>query len=384
MKIVDKYVLKGFLFSFAVVFVAMMALTIMVDMVMKIDDFLQAAPGETTPGAWVVFWHIVSYYFYRSFEYFEWLSGAALLVGAAFAIARLNKTNELTALKASGVSVYRILWPIIVGAVVISLLYVVDQELCMPNMVEQLTGDRTMAGGPTEFEVKWVEDVHNSVIYAPKFVPKEQAMKGKFVEDPATHELVRTDAVRIWLRDKTARNLAVIEADAATYDKARAGWRLVNGRYVPLPQPGDEPALEKLSEARVVDFYATDIDPTALERQKRSEFYNYLSFGETRNLLGSSQVNARVVEVVMHKHFAKPILNLVLLLLGLPFIVGQEGKSYLLSVMVCIGLFVLVLGVEYVAVEFGRNGDLPPALAAYLPVFIFTPVAILTLDNVRT
>jgi lipopolysaccharide export LptBFGC system permease protein LptF len=71
-------------------------------------------------------------------------------------------------------------------------------------------------------------------------------------------------------------------------------------------------------------------------------------------------------------------------LLGLPFIVGQEGKSYLLSVMFCIGVFVLVLGVEYVAVEFGGRGDLPPALAAYLPVFIFTPVAILTLDNVRT
>ena len=158
----------------------------------------------------------------------------------------------------------------------------------------------------------------------------------------------------------------------------------MNGRRLPLPQPGEEPPLEKLSEAKAAEFYATDIDPTALERQKRSEFYNYLSYGETRQLLKSSQVNARVVEVVMHKHFAKPILNVVLLLLGLPFIVGQEGKSYLLSVMVCIGLFVLVLGVEYVAVEFGRSGDLPPALAAYLPVFIFTPVAILTLDNVRT
>ncbi len=411
MKIVDKYVLKGFLFSFAVVFVAMMALTIMVDMVMNLEDLLRVAPGQQSvqapaaagqaaaktgeagqgpaneharPGSWQVFWHIVAYYFYRSFEYFEWLSGAALLVGGAFAIARLNKTNELTALKASGVSVYRILWPIIVGSVVISLLYVVDQELCLPNMVEQLTGDHTMAGGPTEFEVKYVEDGQNSLLYAPLFSPKERMMKGKFTEDPATHEQVRVHAVQISLRDKTARNLGVIEADAAVYDQARRGWRLTKGWYQPYPQPGETPPQEKQTTGHAVAFYATDIDPTALERQKRSEFYNYLSFGETRRLLSSSQVNAPVVEVAMHKHFAKPILNIVLLLLGLPFIVGQEGKSYLLSVMFCIGLFVLVLGVEYVAVEFGGRGDLPPALAAYLPVFIFTPVAILTLDNVRT
>jgi lipopolysaccharide export system permease protein len=384
MKIVDKYVLKGFLFSFAVVFVAMMALTIMVDMVLNLDQFMSAAPGDPVLGAWKIFGHIISYYFYRSFEYFQWLSGAALLVGGAFAIARLNKTNELTALKASGVSVYRILWPIIVGSVVISLLYVVDQELCLPNMVEQLTGDRSMAGGPTEFEVNYVEDGHNSLLYAPKFSPKEQTMKAKFTEDPVTHELVRVHAVQISLRDKTARNLGVIEADAAVYDKSHGGWQLKNGWYQPYPQAGETPPQEKTAAGQAVNFYATEIDPTALERQKRSEFFNYLSFGETRKLLGSSQVNAPVVEVAMHKHFAKPILNIVLLLLGLPFIVGQEGKSYLLSVMFCIGVFVLVLGVEYVAVEFGGRGDLPPALAAYLPVFIFTPVAILTLDNVRT
>jgi len=213
-------------------------------------------------------------------------------------------------------------------------------------------------------------------------LPKEQKMTGP--EDPVTHELKRPGTVQIWLRDKASRNLGMIQADAAVYNKSGGGWTLKNGWYKPVPQPGETPPLENVSVGEKRGFYVTDIDPTALERQKRSEFFNYLSFGETRRLLGSSQVNSPVVEVAMHKHFAKPILNLVLLLLGLPFIVGQEGKSYLLSVMYCIGVFVLVLGVEYVAVEFGGRGDLPPALAAYMPVFIFTPVAILALDNVRT
>ena len=42
MKIVDRYILRGFIFSFLVVFVAMVALTIMVDMVMNLDEFFKA------------------------------------------------------------------------------------------------------------------------------------------------------------------------------------------------------------------------------------------------------------------------------------------------------------------------------------------------------
>ena len=404
MKLCDRYVLRGFLFSFAVVFVAMVALTIMIDMVVNLDEFLKTGDGGEALGAWAALKHICSYYFYRTLEYFQWLCGAAILVGAAFALARLNKTNELTAFKASGVSVYRLLWPIIVCGFIISLVYVVNQELIIPRCIDQLTGERSLAGPDKEFTVRHIEDKNNSLIHAPAYIPRERAMvagkdqslKGERIHVPIT----------IVLRNDRNEHQFFIYADRAEYDPKlgkTGGWRLYTreydqngkpgkliygGRKIKAPQRGkrgESPRDIGQDQGQRVFEYETDVDPVALTRRRSSEFFRYLSFAGTRKLLDDpSAVDPKVAEVAMHKHFSKPILNIVLLLLGLPFVVGQEGKSYFISVIICIVLFVFVLGFEYAATEFGQSGYVHPALAAYLPVFIFTPVAIIAMESIRT
>jgi lipopolysaccharide export system permease protein len=385
MKIVDRYILRGFIFSFLVVFVAMVALTIMVDMVMNLDEFFKAGTEDkASVGTLGVIFHILSYYFYRTFEYFQLLCGAVMLVSAAFTIARLNKTNELVALKASGVSVYRVLWPIIVAGFVVCVLYVIDQEVIIPSCIDQLTQDRSMSSGEKEFPISYVTDRKNSLIYAPRFNPTTGQMLCGLAADRKTPNY--TDPVRIVLRNsQTDENEFFIEADSARYDARRGGWVLTNGIEWQPPKIHQPIATEGNTATLPIDFYPSEIDPTAMARLKNANFYRYLSFNSMRQLLNESALaNYRVVEIAMHKHFSKPLLNMVLLLLGLPFVVGREGKSYLVSVMICIGLFILVLGTEYVTAEFGQAGHLPPLLAVYLPVFIFTPVAIFSMEAVRT
>jgi lipopolysaccharide export LptBFGC system permease protein LptF len=336
---------------------------------------------------------------YRTLEYFQWLCGAVVLVAAAFTMARLNKTNELIAFKASGVSVYRLLWPIIAGGLALTVLYVVNQELVIPRCADELAGKRSMAGPDDPFEVRHIEDAQNALMYAPLFIPREQAMvaivkddRGRRVRYPVT----------VVLRDGQSRNRFFITADRAEYDPRigqLGGWRLYRevpgddgsvklvygGIRMAAPERGQTHSATGGVQGDIVLEFETDIDPTTLVRRKHSKFFQYLSFATMRGLLNDpAAVDPRVAEVAMHKHFSKPILNLVLLLLGLPFVVGREGKSYFVSIATCIAFFVAVLAVEYAATEFGHSGHLHPVLAAYLPVFIFTPVAIIAMETIRT
>jgi len=389
MKLIDRYILKGFAFSFLVVFVSMVALTIMVDMVVNIDEFLKTRPDGTAIGAWGVAVHVVSYYFFRTFEYFQWLCGAAMLVGAAFAVARLNKSNELVAFKASGVSVYRLLWPIIAAGLAISALYVVNQEFIIPNIIDHLVAERSAAESSDEFTIKYVRDGSNALIYAPRYHPGEQAMMADIDYAADGRTVISRQMVSIAGRNpETDENLFFIEAERADYDPKRqgGGWVLTKGLRWSATAGEDTPdGATAFSREEPIDFFPSDMDPKTLLRQRRRDFYRYLSFGRISQLLRESAlINADLYEVVMHQHFAKPILNLVILLLGLPFVVGQEGKTYFASIVVCIGLFVLVLGTEYAAAEFGSHGHIAPILAAYLPVLLFTPLAVLCMDGIRT
>ncbi|HOI56983.1 MAG TPA: LptF/LptG family permease [Phycisphaerae bacterium] len=400
MKLCDRYILKGFLFSLAVVFVSMIALTIMIDMVVNLDEFLKIGRDqEQTISTMDILLHIGRYYMYRTLEYFQWLCGAAVLVAAAFTMARLNKTNELIAFKASGVSVYRLLWPIIVCGLAMSAVYVINQEVLIPRSANELTGKRGVVGSDEPFEVRHIEDASNALMNAERYLPAEQAMvsvvldvKGRRVRYPVT----------IVLRDEQSRNRFFITADRAEYDPrigAKGGWRLYHevvgqdgstklvygGKKVAAPERGRAHAVAAVEEGETVFEFETDIDPAALVRRKHSKFFQYLSFMTMRGLLNDpSAVDPRVAQVTMHKHFSKPILNVVLLLLGLPFVVGREGRSYFTSIAACIGLFVLVLAVEYAATEFGQSGHIHPILAAYLPVFVFTPVAVIAMETIRT
>ncbi len=415
MKIIDRYILKGFAFSFMVVFLSMISLAIVVDMVINLDEHMKMVPEKQnkaaaadsgaeqaaagSPGAGqqqaaeadakssgggvdpvLLVRHIALYYFYRSFEYFQWLAGAVTLIAAAFAMARLNKTNELIAFKASGVSVYRVFWPIILCGMFISGLYVINQQLIMPQFVNELSSKRGSLGSD-EMKVSYVVDDQAALIYAPRYIPSQRAMFGNVPQDSQ----LRYDPVRIIQRDPTSgETLHFIEAHAAFHDPANGGWRLEKGVRFKAGKVGDDVPDGPL-QGEPVNFYATNITPSFIERHANADAYEYLSYRSLNRMLRHrAAVNADVVAVAMHKHFSKPLLNLLLLLLGLPLVVGREGKNYMVSVMLCMGIFILVLASDFIASEFGMSGHVPPVLGAWLPVLIFTPVAIISLQRTQT
>lgn len=387
MKILDRYILRTFLFSFLVVLTAVLGMAVTLDLVINLDEFTEEGISQVEQGFGHLLFVVCRYYFYKTFFYFQQLAGTVLLVAAAITLARFNKTNELAAIKASGVSVYRVMWPILLCALAFNGLFLINQEYVIPSFAAQLIRDADDLDASEVFPVRYIRDDNNNLIFAPSYIPSEQTMvSGPSVTDKKTGLPIPSARPMIILRNADNHLIGYIVADKATWDRKRKSWRLLNGRQfasmkaaAPLGRPTAAPPSKKR------EFYQTNIGPHQIERQRSPIFYTFLSYSEVKQLsLNKNRGNWRELAVAMHKHFAKPILNLVLLLLGLPFVVGKEGKSYVVSILLCLGIVLAFFATEYAITEFGNAGHIAPALAAWLPVFIFSLIGAFTLDSIRT
>ena len=88
--------------------------------------------------------------------------------------------------------------------------------------------------------------------------------------------------------------------------------------------------------------------------------------------------------MALHARMVKPLLDLTLVLLGLPIVLSQVDRNVFLSA----GLCILIIGVFHLAVivshSFGSYRVLQPAaLAAWLPVLIFAPLAVLSMRKLN-
>src|SRR3990172_1244407 len=107
--IVDRYVTRSFIYSFIIFFFLLFGLFVVVETFSNIEDFIEAGLAQL-PGM------LLRIYAVRVFTIFQQTSPLVVAAAAVTTITRMNKNNELVPLKASGLSIYRILWPIFFAA----------------------------------------------------------------------------------------------------------------------------------------------------------------------------------------------------------------------------------------------------------------------------
>ena len=131
---IDRYILRLFTKVALISFASLTGLYIMIDTAGNFEEFVSYS------GRLGGFFRVIGdYYGPRVFTFFDRISGLLPLIAAMFAVTWLQRTNELTALMAGGVSKLRVLAPLIIAAVVVSLLGVANRELLIPSVREKLT-----------------------------------------------------------------------------------------------------------------------------------------------------------------------------------------------------------------------------------------------------
>jgi LPS export ABC transporter permease LptF/LPS export ABC transporter permease LptG len=291
------------------------------------------------------------------------LAPLSVLLAVLVTFGAMQKTSELTAMKATGISVYRITLPILCIAFAFSVgLFLFDQFYLPAANQRQETLRNQIKGKPAQTYLqpdrKWIFGEQNA-IYFYEFFDPEQNKFGNFsayIFDPNTFQLVkRVHAARVhWDEDI---HKWVLES----------GWsRTMNGAAIVNFQQFDVATMPELREAP--GYFKKEV--------KQSQ---EMSFGELQNYihdLQQSGFDVTPLRVQLHKKLSYPMISFIMAVLALPFAMGKQGKKGALTgVAVAIGIALVYFVAAGLFEAMGNSMQLPAAMAAWAPDLIFGFIA---------
>jgi len=368
-------VAKNFLIGYFIAFCVLTGLRIIIDLFVNLDEFTEHADLETA----AVIKNIFTFYLLNSTLYFRDFAGMITVVAAAFSFGKMVRHNELVAVMASGVSLKRIIFPIVFLALLLTGVLVIDQELIIPPLADKLVRSQGDLPGQETYQVRFISDGNGSLINSLKFDVETSTLFNP------TIELRRQIEPGIW--EVTGR----IDAEKAVYNAPAGRWDL----YTRSPKTGQWLShgwlFEKGSRKGLepVAFYRSDIRARDIPVRCESEHKTLLSLQQLMALEAQKIQITDMEQLSSQKHFhiTDPLINLVMLMISLPILVCRDPKSVKSAVMISFALtgacfiFTFVCKILATEVIFDR---VMPELWAWLPVFVFLPIAFIELDSMKT
>ena len=363
-KTIDKYLVRGFIYTYVISVLIMISLHIVLDLFANLDEFTETQISTTQ-----LMKNIISYYWYHSFLYFAQVAGMITLVAAAFTLARLQRNNELTAMLAGGISMYRVALPIIIVGMMFNVLWILDQELIIPRIADKLARSHDEAGGKRSFPIWFLKDRDNALLSAFNFDPRTGQMEQMIVME----------------RGQDGHITGTIKADLARWDQSLGRWSLERGtRYSRSFNNADFVISGKMTKEPLL-YYESEWMPQDLVLRQATGWTSFMSLKQLSRLMARPQLvpNMQDIAAARHVRLTQPIINILLLLLGLPFFLNREPHNVMLSVGMCLLVTISCFAVSFICHNLSASTDYA-ALAAWLPIMIFGPVAAVLIEGVKT
>jgi LPS export ABC transporter permease LptG/LPS export ABC transporter permease LptF len=295
----------------------------------------------------------------------------SVLVAVLVAFGILTKHNEITAFKASGVSLYRLTAPVLLASVFLSAglfafdFYVVPQA----NMRQDALRDK-IKGRPVQTYLRrdrtWVKGSGERIYYYKYYDATEDVMAGVRVYelDAATFRLKRE-----------------ITAERAQWQPSMRKWIFQNGWRRDIMGP-DKKAVERFE---VQTFDELDEPPDYFRREyKQDKQMTYRELGTYIRDLDLSGFDTIHLRVQLHKKFSAPLFALIMAMISAPFafLVGNRGA--MAGIGASIGIAIAYLAIGKLFEEIGKMNHLSPEIAAWSPDVVFSLAGLYMLLKMRS
>ncbi len=382
--ILDRYIVRAWISNVALVLLAFASIYFLGDFMDLIDDFQQNKPGAGV---------IVHYYAFFLWQIGFTVAPVAVLVGVLITLGLLARRNEITAMKAGGISVYRASLPVLGAGLVASLLLYGTQEWILPqtNKVAAMEKNR-IKGRPAQssdqFDRRWVLASDDRFYNFDYILGNPEGGGGARVgDDPAAGQfsvyglsIYDVDPKSWQLRDRLYASRALWSPATRTYQLER-GWRRTMG-----PDTTSVRSFETQRVRAIGRDPGGEIEPPGYfgREDKPSDT---MGFGELRAYIASLEsrgFDVSKLRVQLHRKIAFPMVGLVMTLLAVPFsfIVAQRGALYGIGIAIVIAIvYWAVLGIFE---ALGNNGLLAPWLAAWAPNLMFGASGLYLILTLRT
>jgi len=357
--IIHRYVIREYLYIFSLSLSSLLLIYLVVLFFQKVSQFVEyKAPIHL----------IFLYLLYKIPEaIFQWTLPYGVLLATLLTLGILSRNSEITAMKAGGVSLYRITFPLFFIVFFISIASFLGNEFLVPLANQktryllkvQLQGEAT-ASSFKNYNI-WYRS--NNRIFSIQLVdPKKKMLNGftLFKIDDQFQCIQRVDANEVkWMNGK---------------------WIFFKGTVRSFDQGGSIRTMpfDKIELILPENWESFQGIEQESEEMSYTELRNYV-----QRIRAAGYDPTRYL-VDLYAKFSYPFLNFIMILIGTPFALKTSrsgGVALNIGVSVLIGF---VYGVTfYVFLTFGKSGVLPPMLSAWIPIVLFGLAGIFTLMSVR-
>lgn len=344
--IIDRYLIREFLAYAGLGLAVAAALFLVIDLIQELDRYLRVKPSLV---------HIAEHFAYRMpAEVYKALP-IVMLVATVFLFLGLSRYHELTAMKAAGISLYRVSAPILGVGLLIAVGAALFQELVLPKLNELGDEvDRVKIRGqlPRHLQTRtrlWLRSA-DSRFYRVELVA------------PSTGDLYGMTVLEV---DRDFRLGQRLDAQRARWTPR--GWEVRNGAYREISPTG---------EVDTVPFAATAIElPETIEDfteiQKATTAMSYRELREYVGRLEAAGFQAGKYLVDLYAKLSSPLENLIMVLIAIPFSLQAPRGGRLFGIALAIAIMGSYLVLDRAALAFSRAEMLPPLLGAWTANVIF-------------
>lgn len=341
----DWYIIRKFLGTFFFAIALIIVIVIIFDLSEKVDDFIE----KRTP-----FSEILLVYYLNFIPYFiNLFSPLFTFIAVIFFTSRLAFNTEIIAILSAGISFRRMLRPYFVSAIFLAILSIYLSNVLIPHANRnRLDFENTYIRKQRSFSER---NIHMQIrpgefVYMESFNDRNNMGYNFTLEKIIDGEL-----------------LYKISAHRAEWDTTKGSW-LIRDYYI--REMGD--MQEKLSFGTLLDTVLNLTPYDFIQNLRDIETMNFRElnkFIENERLKGSENIKYYLVE--KHKRLAFPFATLVLTLIGVSLSSRKVrgGIGLHLGAGITIS-FAFILFMQ-VSTTFATNGNLPPALAVWIPNILF-------------
>ncbi len=346
-KIIDKYLVKQFLLTVLFALVAFIFIFIIIDLMEKLDDFIDNSVRNEI---------VLRYYISLVPEIVRLMLPVSVLLSALFTVGKLSNTNEVVALKSSGMSFLRFAAPFVAVTFLISLFavyfggYVVPQANKERIYIEQ---NYLKIGIKRANRNIFFQDAPNRIVKISYYEPKKQIANKISIQ-----EFAKDDMTRLVMR---------IDAPQMKYDTVKKAWIIFDGSQRIFRGAKDSLILFAKIEIDSLNFKPREV----LRKQRKPQEFTLTELQETIEDVKRSGNDATRLEIEFHSRIAFAWASLITLLFGLPISVNRRGSGLALQIGINLLITFVYLAFMQISQAFGKNGALEPFVTAWLANFVF-------------
>ena len=375
MRLLDRYLLRELLLPLAYCLVGFLTFFIVFDLFGSVDDFQKR--NLTTPD-------VLEYYFDRMPEFLvaSYVVPMALLLAMLYALTSHARHNELTAMRAAAISLWRITVPYFAVGVFFSMAVFYVNEQVLPASME--AAERVMSRHATD---------------QPKVVDKTWK-RNVFFLNPLANRTWRIGAYHLqqnvmwnpqfdWHRPDGTR-VQLIAERARWIDRQ---WVFTNVERLEFSTAVN--ALPNISRTNELIFEELTETPRIIKSEiKISGIESLKSLRKTQlsslEIIDYLKLHPRLerkkyysLRTMLHSRLAMPWICLIVVFIAVPFGVLPGRRNVFVgvasSVFICFAFFIM----KELTIALGSGGYAPPWVAAWVPNILFATAGIVMMWRVR-